>query len=138
MNDLRTQIDRMMRWAAVAYYPWAAFVLVSVSAASARADADEEPATAETALALVAAVTAAATLVCWAAALWQIFRTGRRAFGTWSGLVYAGLAVVLSPWPGLYVVPHMVRLDVKRLLGVEPAVPGTDAAAEDRPCQADA
>ena len=22
-------------------------------------------------------------------------------------------------WPGLFVIPHMVRLDVKRLLGVE-------------------
>jgi hypothetical protein len=52
--------------------------------------------------------------------LGQIFLTGRLAFGVRAGLTYVLLAVVLLVWPGLFVIPHMVRLDVKRLLGVEP------------------
>jgi hypothetical protein len=30
------------------------------------------------------------------------------------------LGFALSPWPGLYIIPHLVRLDARRLLGVEP------------------
>ena len=63
---------------------------------------------------------------CGIATLWHIFRTGRMAFGVRAGLVYAALAAVLLFWPGLFVIPHMVRLDVKRLLGVDLDSPGGD------------
>jgi hypothetical protein len=49
--------------------------------------------------------------------MWHVFQAGRLAFGIWSGLVYASLTWVL---PGPFVIPHMVRLDVKRLLDLEP------------------
>jgi hypothetical protein len=76
------------------------------------------------------------------------------AFGVRSALVYTGLAVILAPWPllfvvpdpvrldvklalllipwpGLFIVPHMVRLDIKLLLDVEPdESPREDRGAE--------
>jgi hypothetical protein len=48
--------------------------------------------------------------------MWHVFQAGRLAFGVWSGLIYASLTWVL---PGPFVIPHMVRLDVKRLLDLE-------------------
>jgi hypothetical protein len=51
--------------------------------------------------------------------LWHIFQAGRIAFGVRAGLTYALLAVVLLFWPGLFVIPHMIRLDVKRHFGAE-------------------
>jgi hypothetical protein len=75
--------------------------------------------------------------------LWQIFTAGRMAFGIGSGLAYTLLpvglllfgvqfrlsgrqglsytllAIALLSWPGLFLIPHMLRLDVRRLLGVE-------------------
>jgi hypothetical protein len=48
--------------------------------------------------------------------MWHVFQAGRLALGIWSGLIYASLTWVL---PGPFVIPHMVRLDVKRLLDLE-------------------
>jgi hypothetical protein len=58
------------------------------------------------------------TVVLWVITLWFIFRAGQLAFGTGSGMVYLLLAVVLCWWPGLFVIPHMIRLDIRRLHGV--------------------
>src|SRR5262249_3582970 len=44
----------------------------------------------------------------------HVFLAGRGAFGTGAGLGYVLLAVVFF-WMGPFIVPHMVRLDVKRL-----------------------
>lgn len=77
---------------------------------------------------LAGVVAALAIALCWLTALWYVFRAGQAAFGVWSGLVYASLGFLLSPWPGLCVIPHMVRLDVQRLLGVEPADMRVDRA----------
>jgi hypothetical protein len=55
--------------------------------------------------------------------LWHTYRTAKTAFGKSSAIIYVLLAVALAFFPGLFVIPHMVRLDVKRLRGVEPDEP---------------
>jgi hypothetical protein len=64
----------------------------------------------------VTTVVAGVILVC------QIFRVAYLAFGIWSALMYTGLMLTLTSClflPGLFVVPQMVRLDVKRSLGID-------------------
>jgi hypothetical protein len=137
MSALDRQLARMMWWQGLASYPLTALMLAavaSVALSSAGKWAGQTGWVAPAAdlalvvLGLLSAVFALALGVCWVAALWHIFWAGTMAFGAWSGLVYAWLGFVLSPWPGLYIIPHMVRLDAKRLLGVEPGEPQGKAA----------
>ena len=68
-------------------------------------------------------------LLCGLMIVWQVFLSGWMAFGTRSGLGYAVLTTLLLWGPGMFLIPHMVRLDIQRLLGAEPsnidALPGT-------------
>ena len=126
MDDLRGQVARMMWWAAAVYYPAGALALLALGSAVAdRAGVYGE--SADSVLAALAVAAAVATLICWVIALWQIFWAGQMAFGAWSGVVYTGLAAVLFLWPGMYVIPHMVRLDIHRLRGTESPDGCTDA-----------
>lgn len=132
-HDLGRQLARMMWWAGVSYYPTVA--LITAAAVLNALEVSQTPhgfgssrigLTLHIAFlcALVTAVIAVhAIAVFWVVTLWHIFWAGQMAFGTGSGLVYLLLACVLLPWPGLYVIPHMLRLDVKRLLDVEPMDP---------------
>jgi hypothetical protein len=138
MNGLGRQLARMMWWHGLASYPTVALSLsglawTAFSLGFAGSPYRGVPATVGDLIVLVAGlislVAAGAIGVCWVVALWHIFWAGKMAFGVWCGLVYSWLALVLSPWPGLYVIPHMVRLDVRRLLGVEPEVPSASTAS---------
>jgi hypothetical protein len=131
MNLLGIQLARMMRWHGLASYPTFALALSGfawVAVSLGRYWTNYVGLVAVVGdlilfiLGLISFVAATAIGVCWAVTMWHIFWAGKMAFGVWCGLAYTWLAFVLSPWPGLYVIPHMVRLDVKRLLGVEPAV----------------
>jgi membrane protease YdiL (CAAX protease family) len=143
MTDLGRQLARMMWWQNLASYPLVALLcaaLVAKGAATVLELADERfgpgsPAASAAELGLVAAfvisvASAVAILLCWVVTLCCIFQAGRTAFGLWSGCVYAGMGFVLAPFPGLYVIPHMVRLDVERLLGVQPAAAARHADDE--------
>src|SRR5262245_61554307 len=64
-------------------------------------------------------------LLLWAVPFWliligAIFRTGQIAFGFPAGFAYAALALVLTFFFGIgvFVVPLMLRADVRRLLGI--------------------
>jgi hypothetical protein len=149
MSGLSKQLARMMLWRGVVVYPVIALVCAEVVRAFLFVVGGEIDALAPGAFALYLAVTmlrvlcAVAVWLCWFVALWHIFLAGRMAFGVRSALVYTGLAVILAPWPllfvipdpvrpdvklalllipwpGLFIVPHMVRLDIKLLLDVEP------------------
>jgi hypothetical protein len=115
---LRAQMAHLMTWQSRALVP-AAILVVSAHAqliADGLIGANRALGVLlvlATACALLAAVALGAITV------WHIFQTGRMAFGVGSGQVYTLLAVGLLFWPGLFVIPHMVRLDVERLLGNE-------------------
>jgi hypothetical protein len=137
MSGLSQQLARMMWWRELAFYPVVALMLAEVASAAlslAREWSGQQAPVAPAAdlalvvLGLFSAVFALAIGLCWIVTLWHIFWAGKMAFGAWSGLVYTWLGLVLSPWPGLYVIPHMVRLDARRLLGVEPGEPEENAA----------
>ena len=128
MSDLSRQLARMMWWQGLVIYPAMVLVLAVAAAAAshqvAQSGQDEPVALVAVLAGLAAQILAAGAMLAmlgfWIVTLWHIFRAGQMGFGVWSGLVYTWLAFVLSPWPGVYVIPHMLRLDVKRLLGVEP------------------
>src|SRR4051794_4863575 len=109
MGGLNRRLASMIWWSGLAIYPAAALML-SLGAAAALSAAPgwggrQGQAAPGVRLALevfglLSAVLAPAVGACWVVALWHIFRAGKMAFGAWSGLVYAWLAFVLSPWPG--------------------------------------
>src|SRR5262245_25158979 len=117
MSALSRQLARMMWWHELAAYPGVALLLAALASATlslARASSGQQERVAPAAehallvLRLLSVVFALAIGLCWVVTLWHIFWAGTMAFGAWSGLVYTVLGVVLSPWPGLYVIPHML------------------------------
>src|SRR5262245_58715483 len=120
MSDaVKAQVGRMMRWQSRALAPVPVLHALAIAQFPAGEWLDASPAL--RLLFLGAALGALpAAVVLGAITLWHIFQAGRMAFGVRAGLIYAFLAVALLFWPGLFAIPHMVRLDVKRLLGGEP------------------
>jgi hypothetical protein len=114
---LKAQVARMMRWQSRALVSVAILLMLALALAAADLLRASPPLILLATLATLCALYAATVLG--VITLWQIFQAGRLAFGVRSGLIYALLAVLLPFWPGLYVIPHMVRLDIRRLLGVQ-------------------
>jgi hypothetical protein len=131
---LQAQLGLMMRWQSRALVPAATFLMLAYALLAA-----EDLLAASPAVRLLLEVATLGALfpalVLWAITLWHVFHAGRLAFGVGSGLIYTFLAVTLLLWPGLFLIPHMVRLDAKRLVGVEPPEeePAGPAAANPRP-----
>jgi hypothetical protein len=116
---LRFELARLLRWQSRALpLAGALLVLGCVHQAAALLGLAGTPGGLFLRLAL--ALVALAALALWLALLGFVFRTGQAAFGTGAALVYLVLAALLFLWPGLYVIPHMLRLDIRRLHGVEP------------------
>jgi hypothetical protein len=108
----------MVRWQNRGLFAFGLFVVVScLTKASALCGPAAAPVTA--CLLLASAVASVPTFVLWLALSGYIFQTAKTAFGVGSGLVYVLLHLTLSPWPGMYAIPHMLRLDIQRLRGVE-------------------
>jgi hypothetical protein len=142
MTTLQFRLRRMMRWHA--WGAWPAVALLALICANwwlaslARYDPEEARRWQQSVgpLLWVGTAVALSALICWGAILlWHIFRTGQAAFGASSGVVYVLIAVALAFWPGLFVVPHMIRLDVKRLCGVDPDTPEDDSGVPALPAQ---
>jgi hypothetical protein len=125
---LRTRVARMMKWQYRTLTGLAVVLLLDVTLNAVRSIPEANAALGMLILlvgvcVLLAAIVAGVlTFVAGGILLCQIFRVGYTAFGIWSALVYTGLTFLLTfclIWPGLFVIPQMVRLDVKRALGVD-------------------
>jgi hypothetical protein len=120
MEDvLRFELTRLLRWQARALPPVGA-LLVLGSAHQTLALLGLAGTPGALLLRLGLALLALAAVALWLALLGFVFRTGQAAFGTGAALVYLLLGALLFLWPGVYVTPHMLRLDIRRLHGVEP------------------
>jgi hypothetical protein len=118
MSDmLKVELVRLMAWQARALV-WVGAVLILFCVQQAIDLLGYQGTWAAGALTAVFWIVVLPTVVLCLITLWFIFRTGQLAFGTGSGIVYLLLTVVLFWWPGLFVIPHMIRLDIKRLRGV--------------------
>jgi hypothetical protein len=135
MSALDRQLARMMWWQDLSAYPGVALLLAATAATAAELIRDwsglAEPDRGLIILwrlgaIIIGFVCALALVVCWLITLWHIYWAGKLAFGVRSAVIYTGLALILLPWPGLYVIPHMIRLDAGRPPSAEPDEPEDD------------
>jgi hypothetical protein len=115
---LARRLARMVRWQNRGLFAFGLFFVVSCFA---QASALCGPAAAPVTACLLVASAAASlpTFVLWLTLSGFIFHTAKTAFGVGSALVYVLLHLALWPWPGMFAIPHMLRLDIQRLRGVE-------------------
>lgn len=113
-NPVEVSLTRMMTWRARAIVPTVLLLALGLISMAVRLEDGLA-----VALGLVSLV-----VLFWAVPLWiilvgAVFRTGQRAFGAGAGLVYAVLTVVLMVLfgAGVFVIPLMVRADIRRLHG---------------------
>jgi hypothetical protein len=122
-DELTRQLTRMLRWQDRGMTALGALLLLGCAdLAAALCDLADTPVA--MLLRFGVAIAWLATVALWLVVVGFVFRTGQVAFGTGPGLGYLLLGLLLWPWPGLYVVPHMVRLDVQRLRGVGTSTDG--------------
>ena len=118
-DAIKAQVASMMKWQSRSLAP--VVVLLTLALVQIAAKNLLETSTNLTLLLRMATLCALlVAIVLGAIAVWHIFQAGRMAFGLLSGLIYAVLTIALPFWPGLFVIPHMVRLDIQRHFGVEP------------------
>jgi hypothetical protein len=121
-DAIQVQMARMMKWHGRASSVLAVYLLLLFAPDALRHILQEDVSVLRTDSPLTILLVIAAGLAFVAATIvvliemWHVFQAGRLAFGIWSGVIYASLTWVL---PGPFVIPHMVRLDVKRLLDLE-------------------
>ena len=118
---LKARLARMMKWQSRTLTGLALLILL-VLAQSVIRKFREGNAALGMPFALVYIGVLFATVVAGVILLYQVFQAGRLAFGYWSAFVYTGLTFILTfclIWPGIFVIPHMIRLDVKRSLNVD-------------------
>jgi hypothetical protein len=120
MDDvLARRLTGLVRWQSWGLFAFGIFLVVScLTQASELCGPAAAPVTG--CLILSSAAASLPTFVMWPALAGFIFQTAKTAFGVGSALVYVLLHLLLFPWPGIYVIPHMLRLDIRRLRGVEP------------------
>jgi hypothetical protein len=118
-EEVRFELTRLLRWQSWAL-PLVGVLLILGSVHLALALLGLAGTPGALLLRLVLVLVALAAVALYLVLLGSVFRTGQAAFGTGAGLVYVVLGALLFLWPGVFVIPHMLRLDIRRQLGVEP------------------